>query len=394
MSTASRPSSLRTAVYGPSGGLQEQVRGVLFSTGTYLLYGLIFAVQVVYGFADVPVAVALISSGLVMNAVFYALVRSGRFIAGFDPGLRRTQLIAGIVYMMFGYAASGRSAAAVPIVMASHIVYAMFSMPPAHVWRLVAGSLLGLAATMGVCHWHWPDRFPADLQMVSFLYALLVVPLIAMLAHAVGAITQRLRVQQQELQAALSRLEALATRDDLTGTHNRRHMTELLGQRLDQQRRDGLPACIALLDIDLFKGINDEHGHAAGDEVLRRFARQTRESLRSADQLSRWGGEEFLVLLPGATVEQACAVLERVRCSVSQADLDDIVPGLRVGFSAGIASLGGGSSLEESLERADQAMYCAKTLGRGRTEVESGASPAPPDQERAPRALVQPVQLA
>lgn len=354
---------------GPSPRLQRQVGGVLFSAGTYALYNAILAVQVHFGFADANAAWALVAGGLALNLVFYALVRAGVALGGSDPGLSKLQLVVGLLYMLAGYAVSGASAAAVLIVMASHIVYAMFTMPPAQVWRLVVASLLGLALTMLLCTLRWPERFAPEMQLVSFLYAALVVPLIATLAHRLSAIMQRLRAQQQELQAALGRLEALATQDDLTGTHNRRHMTELMQGQLEQQRRDGLPACIALLDIDLFKRINDNHGHAAGDEVLRRFARLTRESLRGVDLLARWGGEEFLVFLPGASAEQARAVLERVRRSMAEAAFDDIATGLQVGFSAGVAALRGSDTLQQAVERADQAMYAAKTAGRGRTAL-------------------------
>ena len=356
---------------GASATLRTQVGGVLLSSATYALYAGITAVQVRLGFVDPTAAVLLMGTALLMNLAFYAAVRSGRVAHGADPGLARTQLIVGVLFMFAGYALSGRSAAAVPIVMASHIVYAMFTMPPALVWRLVIASLAGLAATMLVCHRLWPAQYEPAMQIVSFLYAALVVPLIALLAHRLARLTQRLRDQQRDLQSALDRLEALATQDELTQLHNRRHMSTLMQRhRQDPEHR---ATAVALLDIDFFKRVNDRHGHAAGDAVLRHFARLAQQCLRGEDVIARWGGEEFLLLLPGSTTEQAVLVLERVRQQVTSTPLDDVAPGLRIDFSAGVAALESGQTLEQVVERADRAMYRAKTAGRGRTEIDAPA---------------------
>lgn len=356
-----------TLLLGSSTRLRLQVGGVLLSSATYVLYAGITAVQVKLGFVDPTAALALIGAAMLMNLAFYAVVRSGRVERGRDPGLARTQLVVGVLFMFAGYALSGRSAAAVPIVMASHIVYAMFTMPPAQVWRLVVASMAGLATTMVVCGVLWPDRYEPGMQLVSFLFAALVVPLIAMLAHRLARLMQRLRDQQQELQAALARLEAQATQDELTRLHNRRHMSTLMQRHREHQ--GSRPVAVALLDIDHFKQVNDRHGHAAGDAVLRHFARLAQQCLRGEDVMARWGGEEFLLLLPGSTSDQAVLVLERLRQKVVDTPLDDVAPGLRVNFSAGVAVLEPECTLEQVVERADRAMYRAKSGGRARTEI-------------------------
>lgn len=372
MNSATEPRTPAAAwLLGASPRLRAQVGGVLLSSATYVLYAVITAVQVRLGFVDPTAALLLMGLAMLMNLAFYAVVRSGRVERGRDPGLARTQLIVGVLFMFAGYALSGRSAAAVPIVMASHIVYAMFTMPPAQVWRLVVASLAGLAATMVACGRLWPDRYEPGMQLVSFLFAALVVPLIAMLAHRLAGLMQRLREQQQELQGALGRLEAQATQDELTRLHNRRHMSTLMQRH--RQDQGGRPIAVALLDIDLFKQVNDRHGHAAGDEVLRHFARLAQQCLRGEDVMARWGGEEFLLLLPGSTPQQAVQVLERLRQKVVETPLDEVAPGLRINFSAGVAALEPERTLEQVIERADRAMYRAKTGGRGRTELDTPA---------------------
>jgi diguanylate cyclase (GGDEF)-like protein len=221
---------------------------------------------------------------------------------------------------------------------------------------------------MAASRWLWPARYDPAVQLSDLLYALLVMPLIALLAFRITGMTQRLTQQRSELQAALDRLQELATRDELTRANNRRHMTELLQAQQSHHRRLGLPLSIALLDIDLFKRINDEHGHAVGDAVLRQFADLTRDQLRAADLLARWGGEEFLVALPNTGSADGLIALDRLQQRLREAsDAGELPAGLRVSFSAGVAELGPDEPLDRAIERADQAMYRAKTSGRSRS---------------------------
>ena len=134
-----------------------------------------------------------------------------------------------------------------------------------------------------------------------------------------------------------------------------------------RQRRTGQPMAVALLDIDYFKRINDTYGHAGGDLVLKTFAQLTRDSLRGTDVLGRWGGEEFLLMLPGTSVTEAAQGVERMRNQLARHSADAMAPGLRVTFSAGVAEVGSTDDLDVAVERADQAMYRAKVQGRNCT---------------------------
>ncbi len=346
--------------------IRQQVGAVLFSSGTYLLYGAITLAQAALGLMTWPLAWALLAGSVALNLVFYAAVRSGAVAHGSDPGLGRTQLVVGVACMYVGYAAAGPAGNATLLAMASHIVYSMFSMTPRQVWRLVAGSLAGLALTMLACHWAWPARFAVAVQASGMMYALMVVPLIALLAHRVTHMTQTLKRQHTDLQTALAKLAELATRDELTRTHNRRHMAELLRQQQALHQRIGQPLSVALIDIDFFKAVNDRHGHAMGDQVLRHFAQTLDEQLRTVDEVARWGGEEFLVLLPGTSAADAQVAMDRLQQHLAQAPLDGQPGGLRVSFSAGVTEIRAQEAVDAAVERADLAMYRAKTAGRAR----------------------------
>ncbi|MBX3618775.1 MAG: GGDEF domain-containing protein [Rhizobacter sp.] len=347
----------------------------LTSVITYLLYIVIMWVQVGLGYTTTEIALRLMAATTVANACFYVGIRN-EWGPQWDRTLGLTQLLVGIVFMWITYAISGPVAAATVIIVASHIVYAMFAMPPRQVWQLVVFSLVGLAGTMVVSHQLDPARYPPGEQLISFLYIVLVVVLIARLAAIVARMNEGLRSQSRELAAALEKVRQLATRDDLTQVHNRRHITELMAMEQNQHERSGSPLCAALLDIDLFKSVNDNHGHQAGDDVLRCFAQATQAALRASDLLGRWGGEEFIVVFPDTTLAQARVALDRVREQVHQTDFTRMASGLRITFSAGLVQLGPGEKIEAAIERADQAMYRAKTSGRDCIVAEPAAAPA------------------
>ena len=177
-------------------------------------------------------------------------------------------------------------------------------------------------------------------------------------------ITERRRMNDE--------LRVLATTDFLTGLPNRR---EFMGRLADEQgrlQRDiGACAAVLLLDIDHFKRINDEHGHAAGDTVLRQLAELMRDGQRKIDMLGRIGGEEFAILLPGTELDAAAVFAERLRVRVAETPmrLDDGAE-LRVTVSIGVSSMGGKHpGGDAALIRADQALYCAKRGGRNRVEL-------------------------
>ena len=174
-------------------------------------------------------------------------------------------------------------------------------------------------------------------------------------------------------------LRRMLTRDHLTGASNRAHFFETAERQLLRSLRSGEPLALALLDVDHFKLVNDEHGHAAGDVVLREVARRCEAQLRPEDLFARLGGEEFVVLMPDTSLAAACATAERLRAALASAAIDaDGIP-LHVTASFGCSALdaGAASSLAGLLAAADGALYRAKRAGRDQVV------PAGPDQVAA-----------
>jgi diguanylate cyclase (GGDEF)-like protein len=198
-----------------------------------------------------------------------------------------------------------------------------------------------------------------------------------------------------KLEQALNVINELAIRDELTGSHNRRHLIGLIEQERERVMKGTQPFCVCLLDIDFFKRINDTYGHAAGDAVLRSFAVTVQKQIRESDAFGRYGGEEFLLMLPETTLEDAMLFAERVRMGIERLVFRDISGELKVSVSIGVAQFRIGETIGQTVTRADEALYTAKSSGRNRvvnhgqtvellrdqgesdTDTDTGASPLP-----------------
>jgi diguanylate cyclase (GGDEF)-like protein len=169
-----------------------------------------------------------------------------------------------------------------------------------------------------------------------------------------------------KLKEAYKRIEELAELDELTGSYNRRCIMRMLDEEIARARRSGSPCSIALIDLDWFKRINDAHGHPTGDEVLRTFAITMFANIRSLDRFGRYGGEEFLLVLPDMTADSAARALDRLRAIVADLDWSAFSLGMKVTISAGVAMLNPNETPDTFLARADTALYAAKARGRNR----------------------------
>lgn len=168
-----------------------------------------------------------------------------------------------------------------------------------------------------------------------------------------------------ELENARREMASLAATDVLTGLLNRRALERRLRNTLASIKRGASPAAIVMIDIDNFKHINDNYGHPVGDRVIKRFAQRCRSIIRQADVLARWGGEEFMLLMPHTSVDEAYQAANRLRDKLARQPLvADIAKPLYVTASMGICSLKEANSLQERLHVVDQLLYQAKDQGR------------------------------
>ena len=185
--------------------------------------------------------------------------------------------------------------------------------------------------------------------------------------------------KNRELEVVNKRLRKLSITDGLTELYNHRHVHELLRDEFERSRRTGEPLAVTMLDLDRFKAVNDTYGHPTGDVILYETARILEDTAREIDMVGRYGGEEFLVILPNTDEEEAARFAERVRTAVEAHIFRDETNEIRMTCSSGVASFPaeGVDGPEQLLKQADDALYVAKESGRNRV-VRASQMPPPP----------------
>lgn len=369
---------LTTSIFGPD-------RATRARTAAILLCALMYAVccSAAYHAASIglmrPFAPTLLTwTSMPAYAVFYGLVRCGWSRRFSDPTLMIPQIIFALLAIAFAYTAVGPDDRGVVLVLLALVmVFGMYTHTPKHSVIIGVAAMLLLGAAMGVLSSLEPDYYPPALELIRFELMMGTLPALIYSAYQIASWRNRMAEQRRALREALTQVQQLATRDALTGLYNRRHMQERLEHSIKRYERYGEKFTVALIDLDHFKRVNDVHGHRVGDQALQAFASAASMVLRETDCLGRWGGEEFLFLLPNTGAQKAHVALERLREALARCSASTSVPTLRVTFSAGIAVHDLPLTLNRTLERADQALYAAKQGGRNRCEI------APPPQTDA-----------
>lgn len=182
----------------------------------------------------------------------------------------------------------------------------------------------------------------------------------------IGQALNGLAAMQGKLKIMLSELDQLARTDELTGAWNRRRFEETVATEMDRLRRYGQRLSLMILDVDHFKKINDLYGHSIGDQVLIDLSNTIRSSLRGSDSLTRWGGEEFVILCPNTTTETVSKLAERLRKEIASVKFREVG---NITLSFGVAECGAEETWEQWLRRADKALYLAKSGGRDQVKI-------------------------
>ncbi|PJI95480.1 diguanylate cyclase (GGDEF)-like protein [Acidovorax sp. 69] len=323
---------------------------------------------------------AMSVGGLVVMTAF---IRSGATARLRDPSLTIPQMVWTLTSGAVAYVLAGEARGLVPSVLAMILFFGTFGLTVAEVIGIGIYALLAFACAIGAT-----TRFSANpFGYLDTAYALMVAIVLGgcvALNLRIQRIRAKLQQQREALAQALDINRELATRDELTGLINRRAMLDLMALEHRRSLRNHRPLVLAQLDIDHFKPINDQHGHATGDRALQAFAGTVRATVRGTDVLARWGGEEFVLMLADTQLDDARELLERIRLAVERLEIPHATGSFQMSVSAGLALHLPGDTVEHTLERADQALYTAKALGRNRVVVANRpAATVPPLNARA-----------
>ncbi|MEO7494089.1 MAG: diguanylate cyclase [Massilia sp.] len=369
---------------------QRRIRMVLTTALIYLMCIMVLTYGALIGVFEARRVTPLGALCAFTGIFFYIVVRSGLNLRFAQPSLSLPQAMIAQTLALTSYAVSGPAHASALVLLAMIMFYGMFDMGVRGVRLLMSYTIVLTGAVMLWCTRAYPADYPPALEVIYFAFVVTVMPAISSFSVQLSKMRARLRSQREELEQALARLQEVAIHDELTGLVNRRRMLELLGDYVARRARGGPGFAVAMADLDHFKRINDTYGHGVGDEALRSFAREAGSQLRATDTVGRWGGEEFLILLPDTPPGDPAAGIERLRARLAEAPASAQVPTLRIGFSSGLTWYIEGEPIDAMLERTDRALYAAKMAGRSRTVViDANAAAAQTLPEAPPQELPQ-----
>ena len=349
---------------------QEERQGLrmarfLMAAGTSLLVALALLVCSFLGLLPWRAAILGTSGIVALIAMFYVLFRTGANLRFADPSLTTEQVAAAILFLAYIMYHAGPARTAFTLF---YLMALLFGVLRLTVRRMIVLALLALLAHAVILHLSYlrDPRMDTRAALTEFAVLAIVLPWFAVMGGYVNRLRVRLSDSHRDLSRAFERIGELAIHDDLTGTYNRRFLMEVLGRECARADRLGAPLSASLLDIDHFKSVNDTFGHPAGDTVLKHFTLVAAKSLRTADTFGRFGGEEFIVVMPDTPLPGAEAGAERMRAAVEALAFPGVPSEHRVTVTIGVAQRRKGEGVAALLARLDKALYDGKHAGRNR----------------------------
>lgn len=317
---------------------------------------------------DLVARSTLITVAVLVNVTMFGLY--GIFISNLNQRAREKNLTApitlvGLLIMLWTLYAAPDSRIIFTPFSFMLVTYAMYRLPLKAMLLLSVGILAGYASIVGL---HYVQGIPLEDIKSSLLHWLVL----ALTLPGFVVLTGRVRRLHSALHKAGMKIQSIeehARRDQLLGCYNRRYIVAALEEQKRLSDETGVPLCLAVIDLDHFKSINDDVGHLAGDEVLRTFARIAQKNVRQDDIFGRYGGEEFVLILPATTLLSALNTAERIREGVEHHGWQGKLK-RTVTVSIGLTQYIPGESVLDLFSRTDTAMYLAKRGGRNQVVVE------------------------
>jgi diguanylate cyclase len=306
---------------------------------------------------------------LLLVVAFYVAFRSGFNQRFADPSLTVPMMVAATTVLAYVFYNADQARGVFMLLYLLPFLFGVFRLSTGALLALTLFNILLYLGVMFGIAYNRPQTFDMRLEAVQWIVLCVVLIWFAFMGGYISKLRRTLAASNVRLETAFKTIQEMSVRDELTGAYNRRYLMQLLVQEKNRVDRGGREMSVCILDIDHFKAINDNYGHLAGDEVLRVIAGEALASLRASDYFGRYGGEEFLMILPQTSIEGARIIADRFRRRLEVQKFPNVDPQLRVTTSIGIAQYSGGEDVVQTLARADAALYGAKHRGRNRVEL-------------------------
>ena len=360
----------RFSLYPPDDPSQQlRIRRFFMSVVMYGLCCVPIGLSVYHGIVPLRVMLIFLGASTLGNLALYLTMRLGYNKRFADPSLTMPQLVfaIGVLFYVQIYAGPVRGSFLLALMVA--FVFGCFKLSTRELLGLSLLAILTYAMTLPIISRVEGSQFRPAIEMTLWLTFSIFIPALAVVAGTVSEMRKKLASTNNLLADAVRKVTDLATRDELTGAYNRRHLLEMLTHEKHRTDRGGGAFCICLIDLDHFKRVNDTYGHCAGDAVLKGLTDTVHAAMRNTDLFARYGGEEFILFLPQTSLELAKFCIERIMKAMQSVSFEGLPPDFRITMSVGIAQYYLPEDIASMIERVDTALYDAKRRGRNRIEL-------------------------
>jgi diguanylate cyclase (GGDEF)-like protein len=297
-----------------------------------------------------------------VNTLIYGVFRAGINKKFKDPSLTLFQMTLGMIWIMFCLYGAGEIRSSMLMIFFVVFIFGVFRLRFLQFLFLSVFTLMSYAVVLFLLVRNHPEEVNLKIEVINILFVATILPWFSM----VGGYITKLRAT---ISKALETIEKLAVIDELTRVYNRRRLLEILKEQKSVCDRGSRTFSICILDIDHFKVVNDTYGHETGDNVLKKVAETIKANIRDIDSIARYGGEEFMLVLPGTLEAEAVMLAERVRETSEKIRFENM-EGFGITVTIGVSEYIQAESFQETINRADKALYRGKEKGRNRVEFE------------------------
>ncbi|MEY4564696.1 MAG: hypothetical protein RLZZ618_3973 [Pseudomonadota bacterium] len=332
---------------------------------SYGINGFCLALFAMTGTVSFWAAVLYVLIGWTVCGLVCMAIASGRTSHLKDPSLAVVQSLTGMAICVAGAIMFPQVGIVYLMILFTVFLSATYRMSKTYlnVTWFVVSLCFGTAMLWGDRHFQIPHASFSEQAVAWFCFATTLARCTLLSLVNTGH-NKLLSHRGKQMKDTLAKIERLANYDELTNALNRRSLMRLVAEEIDRAERTGHTFSVALFDLDRFKSINDTLGHLIGDRTLRRFADEVHTHQRNTDRFGRYGGEEFLLIMPETPTSEGEQAVERLRECLAGTDWTTVSPTLNVTFSAGLATHQPGETAEQLLARADHGLYGAKDAGR------------------------------
>jgi len=305
----------------------------------------------------------------VINISLYILFRTGLNLKMVDPSLTSIQMFAAILVTLYVIHFSNESRGVLLLACNIVLLFGIFRLSTRSFLYVSIFTLLIYGGDIVLLKLYRPQGVNLHIEYLQWGVLALVLVAFSVIGGYISSLRQNLSISKSEQAKAIEIIREMAIRDELTGLHNRRHVLELLDHEKNRSSRGGGIFCLAMLDIDHFKNVNDTYGHQAGDAVLQAVAAMIKTTMRNTEYCARYGGEEFLIVLTQTGIDGALIGAERVRTNIEKIPFPNIGSNFKITVSIGLSEYRMREGVDDIIARADEALYRAKNGGRNRVET-------------------------